>query len=186
MKIGYQGIEASNSEEASHIFGKKFDNDVIEYVPLVDSYNVVKALVNREIDFGVMAIYNAIAGTVEETKIALEGVNLEKILEIKLPIHHCVFKNKNTDLSNIKIVASHIQALEQTKNNIKKLFTNCTKMEVEDTALSAKKLANNEIDANTVVICRKNAGEMYNLELVYENIEDEKNNITTFGIYKLK
>ncbi len=186
MKIGYQGIIGSNSEEAAHILANKLKLENVEYIPLITSKNVIKSLENGEIEYGVCATRNYYAGEVEETKKAIEESKIKlKILDkIDVPIHHSIFKKnnkiKNEDLTQI---ASHVQALLQTKEFRKKNLPNLKELEVEDTALAAKYLAEGELPETTAIVSRKNAGEMYNLELMYENIEDLKNNLTEFAIY---
>ncbi len=183
MKIGYQGIEGSNSEAVALEFATKLDCEY-SLIPLTNSNNVTSALQNNEIDYGVMATYNILGGVVKETEIALKGKDFKLIKTIKIPIHHCIFKKKNISTSKINVIASHEQALKQTIKSRKKLFPNSKPLAVEDTALAAKYLSQNIFEDNIAVICRKNAGEMFNLELLYENIEDDSSNYTEFGIYK--
>ena len=183
MKIGFQGDIGSNSEEATYKFIEKFNNASIVPVALVSSKNVVSALLNKEIDFGVMALNNSIIGEVVETRDAMDK-NLELIDTVEIPIHHCLFvKDKN---SKIRYVASHIQALMQTAVNRKNIFNNTTDIECIDTAVAAKMLAEGQYGEDYAVICRKNAGEIYGLHLMAENIEDDKTNKTLFGLFKLK
>lgn len=160
-------------------------------VPLIDSKSVIENLVSEKIDYGVVAIRNTLGGEVSETLDALNSLNsrnlkVEFVSETKLQIHHCLFKFKGTDINDINIIASHIQALKQTKNNRLKLFPNMEEKLVEDTGLAAKYLATGVYKRNIAVLCRKNAGEMYNLDLVYENLEDDSNNYTTFLLLKIK
>ena len=56
-------------------------------------------------------------------------------------------------------------------------------VEIEDTALGAKMIAEDEFLPNTAVVCSKIAGELYGLDLIEENIEDSPDNETTFGLY---
>lgn len=184
IKIGYQGIPGSNAEEIAKQFVLK--NKIKEYklIPLISSYFVVKELKNKEIDFGIMAIYNTLGGEVQETKKALELENFEEYDTITIQIHHCLFKRKDFN-KELKTIVSHEQALKQTKNNRLKLYPNCREQKYLDTALAAKDLSEGKLSENNGVLCRKNAGEMYNnLELLFENLEDDKNNFTTFKIYK--
>ena len=183
MKIGYQGDFFSNSEEAAHLLVKKRGIQNAIFIPLISSQNVINALKNKEIDFGVMAIQNKIAGPVLETSLALTK-EYEQIDTLALPIHHCLFKKTKT--SAINVVTSHIQALLQTKNYRKKFFPYLQEIESEDTALAAKKLSTGEISDSHAIICRKNAGLFYGLFLIKENIEDDKKNETTFGLFQLK
>lgn len=182
MKIGYQGMENSNSDSAARLFverNEKLRCEDVEYIPLVSSKNVVESLLSGKIDYGVLAIKNNVAGEVEETKEALEGAKKIKIIDsLDMKIHHCVFAlDKDT---KIEAVASHIQALIQTRKNIKRLFGNVQEIEVEDTAIAAKYLREGKLSKNTAVICPKNAGQKYSLTILYENIEDNADNVTTF------
>lgn len=185
MKIGYQGIGGSNSENAAKILSKELKLNNVDLIPLITSANVVNELNLKNIDYGVMAIENTIGGLVKETRNALIDMNISVLEEISIQIHHCIFKKSEIIMDNIKNVASHTQALTQCNKNIEKLFPNCNIIETEDTSIAAKYLKEGILPDNTAVICNKNAGEIFNLELVSENIEDNLNNYTTFGIYKL-
>ena len=183
MKIGYQGDLFSNSEEASKLFVKKLQFCSFSLIPLTSSQNVVKNLISGNIDYGVMAIENIIAGPVIETKEALTN-QIDLIDTLSIPIHHSLFsKHKNT---NIQFVASHIQALNQTENNRKKFWKNLKEIECKDTALAAQLLSNGTYPDDYAVICRTDAGKFYNLHLIKENIEDNPNNKTFFGLFILK
>ena len=183
MKIGFQGDIGSNAEEATIKFLKQINIPEIKSVALVTSKNVVSALLKQEIQYGVMALHNSIIGEVIETKEALTE-HIELITSIQIPIHHCLFtKYKN---AKIRYIASHIQALKQTTNTRSKILKDVSDIECIDTALAAKMLFNGEYTDDYAVICRKNAGELYNLYLLAENIEDDKSNKTTFGLFKLK
>lgn len=183
MKIGFQGDIYSNAEEATEKFVKKLNLKNVTPVALVTSKNVVSALIRQEIEYGIMAIKNSIGGEVSETMKAINQ-NIELIDTIEIPIHHCLFvKNKS---SKIHYVASHIQALMQTKENRRKIFKKVTEVECIDTALAAKMLFNGEYPEDYAVICRENAGKFYGLHLLAKNIEDNKSNKTLFGLFKLK
>lgn len=184
IKIGYQGIEGSNSENAATKIATKMKINNVEFIPLIDSANVVNELKADKIDYGVMAIKNSIAGEVIETKKALKNQNIKLVMKEVLPIHHYLFKKKEIDKEKIKVIASHKQALEQTKNNIRKLFLNIKILETQDTALAAKDLNKGILNSDVAVICTKKAGEIYGLDIVYKNIEDNKENYTTFGLYE--
>lgn len=179
MKIGYMGIEGSFSQEASIAMESR-----AELIPLVSAQNVVDALKSEEIDFGVLAKVNSTAGEVTETKEALKNIDYSIVKEYDLPIHHCVYIRQDKSLEDIHAIASHEQALNQTIQSREKLFKGLTVIEVEDTALSAKKLSEGSLDENTAIICSKVAGEIFHLKLVYENIEDKKDNTTHFIMIK--
>ncbi len=187
IKIGYQGIEGSNAEQAAKDLVKKLDLRDVEYVPLVDSPHVIKAMKTGETDFGVCAVYNSAAGMVLETFFATNGVELLIRGETTMNIHHCLFK-KSADIpsENLRFVASHILAIKQCENSIRYRYPQLKSIEVDDTGKAAKDLAEGELTEEYAVLCRKNAGEMFGLCLMDENIEDYKDNRTHFCLFELK
>lgn len=183
MKIGFQGDIGSYAEKATQKFIKQFDFKDVEQIPLITSKNVVSALSENNIDYGVMAIENSTVGEVAETKDALNE-SIELVAKNRIPIHHCIF----TKAPNTKVlcVASHIQALKQTVNTRKKIFSEIKEVECTDTALAAKMLHDGKYPKNYAVICHKNTGKKYGLYLLKENIEDKTTNKTTFGLFCVK
>lgn len=185
MKIGYQGAIGSNSDQAAHNMARDLCFKNVEYVPLVSSKRVISALNRGDIDYGVVAIKNTIGGRVQETFDAIRDEQLELVRTEILEIHHCLYKFPGTPLSEIKYVASHIQALKQTETNRGKRYPDLEPMEIEDTAIGAKWLASGKLDKNVAVLCRDTAGELYDLELVEANLEDTHDNLTEFRMFKL-
>lgn len=59
----------------------------VEYVPLVSSQRVISALVDGDIDYGVIAVWNSIGGIVGKTDDAIRDVNFEVACETTLDIH---------------------------------------------------------------------------------------------------
>ena len=182
MKIAYQGIPGSNSEAASAIFAQNQGFSAPEYIPAVHSRGVIEMLRKGEADYGVMATRNLMAGTVRESERALSTFSHRIIDAQWLSIHHCLF-TKNPD-SRFDTIASHIQALGQCRHKLKNRYGNCRLREVEDTALAARMLSDGTLPENTAVLCRRNAGEMFGLHLVEENLEDDSRNMTEFVLIK--
>lgn len=178
-KVGYMGIPFSNSENAAKKFIEKCKIDG-ELVPLINSEGVVKALLEGSVDYGVVAVRNAVAGKVLETEEALKLGPVKTIDEIGIPIHHCVFIKREG--AEISAVASHIQALAQTRKNLDEMFPGVKKITTEDTALSAEMLADGRFEDGTAVICGLEAGRNKGLFLLKENIEDDKENMTYFAL----
>jgi len=185
LRLGYMGIPFSNSEEAALRFIDKCHLENVILVPLMCSKNVIEALENKEIDLGVVALKNAIAGAVIETEIAMCGRDLiETVGNVDVPIHHCLYI-KHPD-SKIRAIASHVQALLQCENNLERLYPKTEKIEIADTAYAAEMLAGDSLSDEVAVICRKEAGDHHKLTLLNENIEDDERNMTSFSLLRLK
>lgn len=184
IKVGYMGIPFSNSEEMAMVFSKKFDLRDVELVPLMSARNVMDELVSGRIDYGVLAVENKFAGIVEESRIAKEGVR--GLMELDLmwsPIHHCVFKKSKDD--KVTSLVSHIQALLQSQNSLRRLYPGAEFVECEDTAYAAEMLSKGELPEGSAAVCRRDAGEHYRLYLDNENVEDNKDNMTRFSLVRM-
>ncbi len=185
IRIGYMGIPFSNTEEMALIFSKKFDLKDAELVPLMSANNVMDELVAGRVDYGVLAVENKFAGIVEESRIAKAGVrNLKELDLMWSPIHHCVFKRNKDD--EVRSLISHIQALMQSQNNLRRLYPGAEFVECEDTAYAAEMLSKGELPEGSAAVCRRDAGEHYGLYLDNENVEDNKENMTRFSLVKLE
>lgn len=184
MKIGYQGIEGSNSQASAKNMAQRLGWTDVEYIPLVHSRGVVDALLAGEVDFGVMATLNHVAGVVLETQAALKGLKYRMLALDCIPIHHCLFV-KDPSVKEIRAVASHIQALKQCRGTLERDYPEAVWKEEEDTAIAARHLAEGTLPPDTGVLCRKDAGEAFGLHLLRENLEDDPDNATEFELIRL-
>lgn len=184
IRVGYQGIVGSYSYEAAKILLDKLNIKTAKLIPLVTSAKVVEYLFCDKIDYAVLAIRNSTAGEVYETRQALLDKKLNLIEQFDLKVEHCLYTKNNVSKDCLKRVVSHEQALSQTKKTRQQYFNYLDEFPYEDTALAAKDLSNNLLDLYDAVICSKSAGKYYNLQLLYEGLNDKLDNYTTFGIFK--
>ena len=186
IKIGYMGIPGSFSEVAAHELAKNNQMEHAEYVPLVCASNILEALQNGSVDYGVLGVENSSAGPVSEFVESFTNVAYDHIDTFVLPIHHCLFKcSADTSMEHLTEVASHPQALSQTKGTRKTNWPQLSDKEIEDTAIGAEWLAKGILPDSTAVICSRTAGDSWGLNLIAENIEDSATNRTTFWLLKL-
>lgn len=187
IRIGYQGIHNSNSEEAAKQFVKKHGFKDYILLPLVSSFNVLDNVEMDNIDFGVIAYENNTGGKVIESVEAIKALDLKIFDTITIPIHHFLFvKNSSIKENDIEAIASHPQAFTQCKNSLANLFYDIPLLKDEDTATAARKLRLNLFNENTAVLCRLNAGKSNNLHLLKSNLEDRNDNTTTFKVFSKK
>ncbi len=173
MRVGFQGERGAYSEIAAL---KYFNNaDLIPYKTLSDLFYSI----SKDVDYGVIPLENSIEGSVNEACDLLLNTDLDIIGEVYVRIIHCLISYKDSNINDIKIVYSHPQALGQCRE-----FINNHKFEAipyYDTAGSVKMLANNIIHGGAA-IASKRAAEIYNMKVLVEGIEDNKNNYTRFLI----
>ncbi len=146
-------------------------------IPCIDFAEVFSAVERGECDYGVVPVENTLGGLVAEVNDLLVDTKLHAVGEVRLPIHHSLLVPPGTDYREIKAVYSHPQALAQCRGFIErnKLDAN----PVYDTAGAARMVAAERPKASAAIASRLCA-ELYNLEVLKENIEDAPANTTRF------
>ena len=94
-------------------------------------------------------------------------------------VEHYLLGMQGAKLKDIKNVYSHAQALSQCSDFIKK--NNINENVRADTAGSAALISNNK-NKNDAAIASKLSAEIYKLDVIASNIENEKGNVTRFLI----
>lgn len=182
--FGIQGGKGSFNEEAimSYINKNKIKKFQIKY--LYTSEKVLKNLHEGNIDFGLFAIQNAVGGVVEESTHAMAKYKFKIVKEFQILIRHCLMKRKDVDLNGIRTIMAHSQNLRQCKDNLAKKYPNLKQVSGQgdfiDTARCAEALAKNKVDRNIAILGPKILSEIYNLDIIDENLQDNQNNLTTF------
>jgi len=178
MKIYYQGIEGSYHHYASIKIKKDLNIEVDEMIGL-SSFEKCWEKVWEKDAILVLAIENSTAGSIYENLYKFGTLDVKIIGEYNMEINHCICSLEN-DINKVKKVYSHFKALPQCYNYLKEKNIN-NQIVFPDTAGAAKKIfMDNELQA--AAICSSFAAKMYNLNILEENIQDQKWNTTRFVI----
>ena len=173
MKIAYQGIAGSYSESCAK---EKYPN--CETIPCktfdecfdkANSDNSVKAIIPES---------NKTTGNIGVEYLIFK-YRLNIFAEHFFPINHNLLGLPGAKLTDIKDVYSHAQALSQSSIFIKKNKLNENVR--ADTAGSAKYVFETK-DKSKGAISSKLSADIYNLQIIDSNIQDEKENVTRFLI----
>ena len=179
-QIAYLGPHASFSEMAHDLFCNKYNIKAYP-TPQNTIRQVVEFVQNTPDSLGVLPVENSIEGTVRETLdnlMACQNPNIKILSEIIMPIHHCLL-SRNTEFYSITGVISHPQALAQCQGFIHdELPRNLNIIEAPSTAEAARSLANYNL--TYAAIGSEKTAEVYNLNILRENINDDKSNQTRF------
>ncbi len=173
-KIAYQGEPGSNS----HIACQNVHPDW-EALPFDAFEDALGAVAEGDAQLGMIPIENSIAGRVADIHHLLPSANLHVVGEYFLPIHFQLLGVRGAALDGLRAVYSHVHALGQCRRIIRKL--KLSPHVAADTAGSAREIAEWG-DAAKASIATALAAEIYGLDVLAKDIEDEPHNTTRFVI----
>ena len=181
-RIAYLGPRGSFSEMAADIFCGKYN--IHPYPKPVNTIRQVIEYVDENSNvLGVIPLENSIEGSVRESLDHLMmtiNPNVKILAQTVMPIRHCLL-SRNTEFYSITGVISHPQALAQCQNFIHdEMPRNLNLIEASSTAEAARSLANYNL--TYAAIGSEKTAELYNLNILKENINDDKSNQTRFAL----
>ena len=173
-KIAYQGEPGANSHIACV---EAFPGH--EPLPCGTFEDAFQAVTDGEAALAMIPIENSVAGRVADIHHLLPGSSLHIVGEYFLPVHHQLMVVPGASLSGVRSVHSHVQALGQCRKVIRKL--GLKPVVAADTAGAARELSETG-DTSRAAIASRLAAEIYGLDLIREDIEDESHNTTRFVV----
>lgn len=174
MKIGYQGILGSFSSIAAK---NLYPND--ELINFLTFKDVIDNVLNGNLDFGIIPVENSYTGEVGMVLDELFHSNVYIIRMYDLPIIQNLIGLKEANISDIKQVYSHEQALMQCSDTLKELDVEL--ISFANTALASEYIKKQN-DTTKASIASKLTAEIYGLKVLKEEINNNKTNTTRFGI----
>tara|TARA_B100001173_G_scaffold148185_1_gene128548 strand:- start:210 stop:1271 length:1062 start_codon:yes stop_codon:yes gene_type:complete len=172
LSVSFLGPLGTFSEEATiRQFGEN-----IETVPTNSIDEVFNDVQSGIAHYGVVPVENSTEGAISRTLDLLLTKDLKICGEIILPVHHFCL-SKNTNLTKIKTIYAHGQSLAQCHDWLMNNLPDIKKVAVMSNAEGAR-LASKE--KNTAAIASNRAADLFKLNVLQQNIEDEQNNSTRF------
>ena len=178
--LGVMGDEGSFSQEAGQRWLKNNHIGKGEVFCLTTAERVYDALNFGFIQVGLMPIQNAVGGMVLETVQGLAKHSCKITGFFPFIVNQCLMGKKDVNIDNPVSIHSHPQALRQCKSYLKENYPDVLLVEEEDTALSAKKLANGELPENALIIASETCQDLYGLKMIAKGIQDLEYNVTDF------
>ncbi len=171
-KIIFQGELGANS----HLACREAYPDY-EPVPCPTFEDCFTALTAGEVDIGMIPIENSVAGRVADIHHLMPDSGLHIIAEWFLPIRNQLMAPKGASLKTVRSVESHVMALGQCRGIIREM--KLKPIVAADTAGSAREVAEAN-DPSRAAIASRLAAEIYGLDILKENVEDESHSTTRF------
>ena len=150
-----------------------------EVLPCKTFEEALSAVVEDKAEMAMIPVENTVAGRVADIHTLLGNSNLKIYAEHFERVRHQLVVKKESEISDLKYVRSHSMGIGQCKKVINEL--SLTSIIMADTAGSAKYISE-EGNKHDSAIASNLAAEIYDLKIIRENIEDDKNNTTRFLI----
>jgi len=174
IRVVFQGVEGAYSHAAVRTyFGEQAD---AYHVPKFE--DTMREVEEGRADYAVLPIENSTAGFVIDNYDLLAKYQNYIVGEVYIPISHMLLGRPDAELSDVKTIYSHPQALMQCTEYLD-LHKEWNRISVLNTAVAAKKVME-EGDKSQAAIASRVAGELYGLKELAEGINNEKCNTTRF------
>lgn len=178
QKVAIQGIRGCfHHQVALEYFG-----DQAEIVECMSFDALVSAVIGQTADVAVMAIENSIAGSIIPNYALIDNNNLHVIGEHYINVNHNFLVLPGQTVADITEVHSHPMALLQCKEFFKQ-YPHIKLVEAADTAESARKIQENKLKG-IGAIASLTAAQLYELEVLFPQIQTINNNSTRFVVVK--
>lgn len=184
ITFGIQGGKGSFNEEAIQYYLKKENITKYKIKYLFTTENVLNALHKGDIDRGLFAIHNSVGGIVDESISGMANYKFKIIEEFAVKISHALMIRKDTVFSQITTIMTHPQVLAQCKETLAKKYPGLKQTsgekELIDHSVVAKYLSENKLPRNIATLGSKTLAKLYNLLIIEDNLQDAKENFTSF------
>src|SRR5438105_8408297 len=171
-RIVFQGEPGANSHLAIHQAYP--DREAMPCATFEDAFAAITA---GDADLGMIPVENSVAGRVADIHHLMPESGLHIVAEHFMPVRHQLLAVNGATLDGIKTVESHVHALGQCRKVIRKL--RIRPVVAADTAGSAREVAEAGDKARAAIATRL-AAQIYGLDILAEDIEDEAHNTTRF------
>lgn len=170
--VACQGTEGAYSQLAAE---KLFTLPSIMYFNTFDG--VFSAINSGMCPYGLLPLENSTAGSITHVYDLMMRYPFSIVRSVRIKVDHCLLARENIQISSVKEIFSHEQAIAQCSGFIKSL--NCKVTACENTAVAAKMVA--ESSRNDVAaLSSRNCAELYNLHRLADSVQDQGNNYTRF------
>lgn len=174
--VAFQGEHGAYGEEA---IWRRFGRAATS-LPCKSFSDAFAAVADGAADFGAVPVENSRAGSITDVYDLLRSHDLYVVGEICHPVDHCLMALPGQDLSAIRRVISHPQALAQVDEFLRQL-PGAEIVATYDTAGSAKLIREQGL-AGVAAVAGAGAAERYGLTVLARSIQTAQDNMTRFVV----
>ena len=171
--VACQGIEGAYSQIACD---RLFKSPNIVYVQTFD--HVFKAVESGMCQYGLLPIENSTAGSVKAVYDLMIRHNFYIVRSARLKISHNLLAKHGTRLEDVREVFSHEQAISQCAGYLAGLKD--VKVNIVENTAVASRLVSQSDRKDVAALSSRFCAELYGLQTLQENVQDQDNNYTRF------
>lgn len=180
VRIAYQGLEGAYSHAAViQFFGEQADMFHVRRFE-----DAAGAVFEGRADYAVLPIENSSAGAVSDNYDLLLKYENYIVAEVFVPVCHCLLGTQDAELSDIRTVLAHPQALMQSSQYLN-AREDWSQISVENNAVAARTVSE-DADKSQAAVASRTAAEIYGLKVLEEGINHNRENTTRFLILSKK
>ena len=175
MNVAFQGERGAYSEAAALEY---FGSD-IEPIPCPSFDEVFARVESGAVERGIVPVENSLGGSIHRNYDLFMRHQLHLIGEKIFRVRHCLIGFPGAQISDLRLIMSHPQALAQCEHYITRL--NIQREVVYDTAGAVKLLKESGRREHAAIASRR-AAEVYEMQILEEGVEDDEANYTRFVV----
>ena len=178
LVVAFQGERGAFSELAVR---RSFDEDA-RVLPCHTFAKTFDAVSSGKASYAVLPVENTLGGTIyDNLDLLAMHPELTVVGEQQVRVVHNLIAHPGADISDIKKVYSHPQALAQCREFLEKVLPNAEAIPSYDTAGSVE-FVKNMNDKSAAAIAGSPAAKYYGMEILRQGIETNPSNYTRFYI----
>ncbi len=177
VTVAFQGEPGAFGDEAVRAYFSCEGQSTPDPMPYHSFADVFRAVAAGEVDYGLVPVENSQAGSINDVYDLLRQHDLFVIGEMSHQVNQCLLSLPGQQLSDIKRVISHPQALAQSEAFLREMGV--TTVATYDTAGSAKQIREEQLQG-VAAIASTTAAQLYELEILAHGIQTIKDNYTRF------
>ena len=183
-RIGIQGGRGSFNDSALRQYLAQHPESKFDVDYLNSTGEVLEKLELGQIDYGQFALFNSRAGFYEESLREIGRYRFTVEDSFDLPIVHCLMTRHEVKMDEIRTIVSHREVFKQCRTKLRNEYANLRLVEgqgpLADPARVGEALSQGDLPSSTAVVSNALIGELHGLDIVARNLQDAKNNVSTF------
>jgi chorismate mutase/prephenate dehydratase len=149
----------------------------VDYVPLADIPSVFAEVARGHIDHGLVPVENSIGGSIVDTLDAFLQSSARICSEVLISIHHNLLAK--CPWSQVQRIYSKPEVFAQCRNWLSAVAKD---RDIQPAASTSKAAELASTEPGSAAIASLIAGQIYDLNALFENIEDNPDNVTRFFV----